>query len=65
MHLSETFVLLPAEAMYRGTAQTRLSYQMYYRAILFAFPKAETNGCPCTFFFIPGMHDQGFLKRIV
>jgi hypothetical protein len=42
-----------------------LSCHMYCGAILFASTQVETNGCPCTFFFIPGMHDQGFLKRIV
>ena len=60
-----TLVLLPAGTIYRGTAQTLLSCQMYYSTILFASTKAETNGYSCTFFYIPGMHDQGLLKRIV
>ena len=65
MHLIETLVLLPAGTIYRGTAETLLSCQMYYRTLLFASTKAETNGCPCPCLFIPGVNDQGFLNRIM
>ena len=65
MHLIETLMLLPAGTIYRGTAETLLSCQMYYRTLLFASTKAETTDVPVHDYSSLGMNDQGFLKRIV
>ena len=64
MHLIDTLMLLPAGTIYRGTAETLLSCQMYYRTLLFASTKAETD-VPVHDYSSLGMNDLGFLKRIV
>jgi hypothetical protein len=61
--LANTVVFLPL-ALRQRTHRNAIWLSRYSRPILSQGAKSGNEGCPCTLLFIPGMNDQGFLKRI-